>query len=164
MPVRVSPFLCRFSMAGRCGHRPLRNITMRGANFPGRRGNRRSAASGRRSEAISRKCPDWQARRCLGIGWHDGGQPPTPTEGVTKGCDVRRDTWVPPYKALFSGQARVPCREGAVRAGRCGEQTERRQWRIQRSERVAAVKISSVRRKAAQKFWAPQQGHRLLRM
>ena len=38
-------------------------------------------------------------------------------------------------------------------AGRCGE----------RSERVAAVKISSVRRKAAQKFWAPQQDHRPLR-
>ena len=42
-------------------------------------------------------------------------------------------------------------------AGRCGERTERRQWRMKRSERVAAVKISSVRRKAAQKFWAPQQ-------
>ena len=30
------------------------------------RGNRRSAASGRRSEAISRKCPDWRARRWAG--------------------------------------------------------------------------------------------------
>ena len=48
-------------------------------------------------------------------------------------------------------------------AGRCGERTERCQWQKQRSERVAAVKISSVRRKAAQKFWAPQQGHRPLR-
>ena len=38
-------------------------------------------------------------------------------------------------------------------AGRCGE----------RSERVAAVKILSDSRKAAQKFWAPQQGHRPLR-
>ncbi|BCK79582.1 hypothetical protein MM35RIKEN_17740 (plasmid) [Vescimonas fastidiosa] len=28
---------------------------------------------------------------------------------------------------------------------------------------MAAVKISSVRRKAAQKFWAPQQDHRPLR-
>ena len=48
-------------------------------------------------------------------------------------------------------------------AGRCGERTERCQWQRKRSERVAAVKISSVRRKAAQKFWAPQQGHRPLR-
>ena len=32
------------------------------------------------------------------------------------------------------------------------------------SERVAAVKISSVRRKAARKFWAPQQDHRPLRV
>ena len=49
-------------------------------------------------------------------------------------------------------------------AGRCGERTGRCQWQKQRSERVAAVKISSVRRKAAQKFWAPQQDHRPLRM
>ena len=48
-------------------------------------------------------------------------------------------------------------------AGRCGERTERCQWQRKRSERVAAVKISSVRRKAAQKFWAPQQDHRPLR-
>ena len=48
-------------------------------------------------------------------------------------------------------------------AGRCGERTERCQWQRKRSERVAAVKISSVRRKAAQKFWAPQQGHCPLR-
>ena len=38
-----------------------------------------------------------------------------------------------------------------------GERTERRQWRMQRGERVAAVKISSARRKTAQKFWEPQQ-------
>ena len=37
------------------------------------------------------------------------------------------------------------------------ERSERRRWRMQRGERVAAVKISSARRKAAQKFWAPQQ-------
>ena len=48
-------------------------------------------------------------------------------------------------------------------AGRCGERTERCRWQRKRSERVAAVKISSVRRKAAQKFWAPQQDHRPLR-
>ena len=36
-----------------------------------------------------------------------------------------------------------------VEAGRCGERTERCQWQEKRGERVAAVKISSVRRKAA---------------
>ncbi len=46
----------------------------------GRRGNRRSAAGGRRSEAVSRKCPDWWTRQWPGIGWHDGGQPPAPTK------------------------------------------------------------------------------------
>ena len=50
-----------------------------------------------------------------------------------------------------------------LRAGRCGELTERRRWLMKRAERVAAVKILSGSRKAAQKFWAPQQGHRPLR-
>ena len=97
---------------------------------------------------------------------------------------MRRDTWVPPYSRAFcragpvcpagggystsptGGQRRPPLRRGYKKcggAGRCGERTERCQWQKQRSERVAAVKISSVRRKAAQKFWAPQQGHRPLR-
>ena len=49
------------------------------------------------------------------------------------------------------------------KTGRCGERTERCRWQKKRSERVAAVKILSVRRKAAQKFWAPQQDHRPLR-
>ena len=53
--------------------------------------------------------------------------------------------------------------QGVPAAGRCGERTERCRWQIQRGERVAAVKISSVRRKAARKFWAPQQDHRPLR-
>ena len=45
------------------------------------RGNRRSAAGGRRSEAVSRKCPDWRPQQWPGIGWHDGGQEnPVPTE------------------------------------------------------------------------------------
>ena len=48
-------------------------------------------------------------------------------------------------------------------AGRCGERTERCRWQRKRSERVAAVKILSDSRKAAQKFWAPQQDHRPLR-
>ena len=59
---------------------------------------------------------------------------------------------------------RKRCKEcDFYRAGRCGERTERCRWQRKRSERVAAVKILSVRRKAAQKFWAPQQGHRSLR-
>ena len=48
-------------------------------------------------------------------------------------------------------------------AGRCGERPERCRWQRKRGERVAAVKILSDSRKAAQKFWAPQQGHRPLR-
>ncbi len=48
------------------------------------RGNRRSAAGGGRSEAISRKCPDWRPRQWPGIGWHDGGQEsPAPTNRPT---------------------------------------------------------------------------------
>ena len=50
----------------------------------GRRGNRRSAASGGRSELISRKCPDWRPQQWPGIGWHDGGQPPIPTDALQK--------------------------------------------------------------------------------
>ena len=47
------------------------------------RGNRRSAASGGCSEAISRKCPDWRPRQWPGIGWYNGGQEnPAPTEGL----------------------------------------------------------------------------------
>ena len=95
---------------------------------------------------------------------------------------MRRHTWVPPYIILFCRAGPVCPAVGAVRyrrrgegtppygglqevrcAGRCGERTERCQWQRKRSERVAAVKISSVRRKAAQKFWAPQQDHRPLR-
>ena len=38
------------------------------------------------------------------------------------------------------------------------------QRQMKHGERVAAVKISSVRRKAARKFWAPQQDHAALRM
>nr|DAI70945.1 MAG TPA: hypothetical protein [Caudoviricetes sp.] len=52
---------------------------------------------------------------------------------------------------------------GCLRAGRCGERIERCQWKKKRDEPVATVKISSVRRKAARKFWAPQQGYRPLR-
>ncbi len=50
------------------------NPYSRPQSLPCARGNRRSAASGGRSEAISRKCPDWRPRQWPGIGWHDGGQ------------------------------------------------------------------------------------------
>ena len=110
--------------------------------------------------------------------------------GFSWGCGVRRGTWAPPYKGhcedcgrteasaptqskemrtSTDGRGRTPPLRKRYkecdfyRAGRCGERTERCRWQRKRSERVAAVKIFSVRRKAAQKFWAPQQGHRPLR-
>ena len=67
-----------------------------------------------------------------------------------------------PRVRCVRGNDIVFLQEGGT-AGRCGERTERCQWQKKRSERVAAVKILSVRRKAAQKFWAPQQDHRPLR-
>ena len=122
--------------------------------MPGR-GNRRSAASGGCSEAISRKCPDWRSQQWPGIGWHDGGQEnPAPTELQGVRCKPGRVVReADPYGSVTRG----------TRAGRCGERIERRRRRMQRDERVAAVKILSVRRKAARKFWAPQQDHRPLR-
>ena len=53
---------------------------------------------------------------------------------------------------------------GARRAAGCGERIERCRWQKKRDERVAAVKILSGRRKAAPKFWAPQQDHPALRV
>ena len=66
--------------------------------------------------------------------------------------------------SVRTGFAMTGFLQGVRCAGRCGERTERCRWQRKRSERVAAVKILSVRRKAAQKFWAPQQDHRPLRM
>ena len=68
-------------------------------------------------------------------------------------------------QGIFVGQGprALPGSAGKLDSGRCGERTERCRWQRKRSERVAAVKIFSVRRKAAQKFWAPQQDHRPLR-
>ncbi len=80
-----------------------------GAMRAGRRGNRRSAAGGGRSEPISRKCPDWRPRQWTGIGWHDGGQSPTPTHSgmifIKCHCEERSDVAIrAPYM--------VPCGEG----------------------------------------------------
>ena len=72
----------------------------------------------------------------------------------------------PHLLSRFVGAGFYPARSSAplvTDAGRCGERTERCQWQRKRGERVAAVKILSDSRKAAQKFWAPQQGHRPLR-
>ena len=67
-------------------------------------------------------------------------------------------------QGIFVGQGprALPGSAEKLDSGRCGERTERCRWQRKRSERVAAVKILSVRRKAAQKFWAPQQDHRPL--
>ena len=54
-------------------------------------GSELSAASGGRSELISRKCPDWRPQQWPGIGWHDGGQPPAPTEGL-QGVRYRKES------------------------------------------------------------------------
>ena len=107
---------------------------------------------------------------------HGRARGPCPRKYVVVG----RDPCVPPPHALLvmchcepvtdvTGVAirapvpKAPLPKGFLQemrcAGRCGERTERCQWQMKRSERVAAVKISSVRRKAAWKFWAPQQGH-----
>ena len=69
------------------------------------------------------------------------------------------------YKPGGRTEASAPteCNKRCGGAGRCGERIERRRWRMKRDERVAAVKILSGSRKAASKFWAPQQGHRPLR-
>ena len=82
----------------------------------GRRGNRRSAASGGRSELISRKCPDWRPRQWPGIGWHDGGQPPAPTKFYRN--LVRRGGALPLPRAT----ARVAPTEG-LQEVRCGEKS-----------------------------------------
>ena len=86
--------------SGRCRHRPLRKRISGCVGeglCPSRgRGNRRSAAGGRRSEAVSRKCPDWRPQQWPGIGWHDGGQEnPAPTER-NKRCGAEKN---PPVTA-----------------------------------------------------------------
>ena len=70
---------------------------------------------------------------------------------------VGADASVRPPMLYRTSCKRCHC-ETSSQTGR-GERAERCQWQKKRGERVAAVKISSVRRKAAQKFWAPQQGH-----
>ena len=80
---RALPWVRLLSGGGLRAARPT-NVPQVMRPGAGRRGNRRSAASGGRSKAISRKCPDWQARQRLSVGWHNGGQPPAPTEGYNR--------------------------------------------------------------------------------
>ena len=84
----------------------------------GRRGNRRSAAGGGRSEPVSRKCPDWRPRQWAGIGWHDGGQSPPPTRD--RKCGARGVRIATPVCGLvrndiFGGQGNM---RGAASRGR----------------------------------------------
>ena len=149
------------NIAGGQGRPPLRCcVTKKSVGeglCPSRgRGNRRSAAGGGCSEPVSRKCPRFAdatvAGNRLARRW---AREPRPYGSATRGAMGGRPQGSP---------LRKRCKEcDFYRVGRCGERTERCQWQRKRSERVAAVKILSARRKAAQKFWAPQQGHRPLR-
>ena len=91
------------------------------------------------------------AIRCVGAGFY----PARPCQVIR--IFVGADASVRPPMLYRTSCKRCHC-ETSSQTGR-GERAERCQWQKKRGERVAAVKISSVRRKAAQKFWAPQQGH-----
>ena len=96
--------------AGGQGRPPLRKRILRCVGeglCPSRgRGNRRSAAGGRRSEAVSRKCPDWRTRQWPSVGWHDGGQEnPAPTEFYKK-CLAAGDRKGRPYGGVTRGAVR----------------------------------------------------------
>ena len=108
-----------------------------------------------------------------------GGVEPRPYGGVAGKClhgIPQSASLTAPFRQGAKGTGVTDCHDqcahwsrndtlqGVPWAGRCGERTERCRWQMQRGERVAAVKISSVRRKAARKFWAPQQDHRPLRV
>ena len=95
------------------GVRAPRPTESEGAVQAGRRGNRRSAAGGGRSEPVSRKCPDWRPRQWTGIGWHDGGQSPTPTHSgmifIKCHCEERSDVAIrSPYVVLCGGEYGLP--------------------------------------------------------
>ena len=86
---------------------------------------------------------------CVGAGFYPARRLIPPIGADASACPSPRA-----YTALA-----IKCHCKARARTGCGERAERCQWQEKRGERVAAVKISSVRRKAAQKFWAPQQGH-----
>ena len=112
-------------------------------------GVRIATASVRTGFAMTDFCKECGARPA-------GGQRRPPLRTDTRGA-------VQGWAGRPGGRPLRMCCKECGGAGRCGERTERCQWQRKRGERVAAVKISSVRRKAAQKFWAPQQGYRPLR-
>ena len=109
---------------------------------------------------MPRQCAHWlrNDRFLHGVRYKAGGrtEASAPTDGY-KECNGRATARVAPTEALqgarWGGRLRgSPLRKRnmeCVEAGRCGERTERCQWQEKRGERVAAVKISSVRRKAA---------------
>ena len=71
--------------------------------------------------------------------------------GSLETCGFKQTFW-----SLLGLRPKVT-RARSAEYSRRRERSKRRRWRIQRGERVAAVKISSARRQAAQKFRAPQQ-------
>ena len=112
-PVRPGPITQRLVGQGPCALPGVRE-----KSGSGRRGNRRSAASGGRSELISRKCPDWRPQQWPGIGWHDGGQPPAPTKAylvVHRGYKRRGGVKNPPVTA---SPCQPPLGKGAEEDGR----------------------------------------------
>ena len=124
---------------GRCGHRPLRRRYI----SPRKRATARVAPT-KRSKAFGKTGRRGRRRP------HD-----ILLEKVRRGGHLCSPAGLVSH-FLRCVIARAHCARG--------ERTERCRWQRKQSERVAAVKISSVRRKAAQKFWAPQQGHRPLRI
>ena len=109
------PFSRCSSADGRGEGTPPYGCITRGAAQTGRRGNRRSAAGGGRSEPVSRKCPDWRPRQWTGIGWHDGGQSPPPTD-AWQGNSVRGREYGLPRRCAPAMTAFWRC--GGYRAGR----------------------------------------------
>ena len=155
---------------GRRGRRPLRI----GCKRCGERATARVAPTEMLVGADDPVCPMWVCNIFVGQGpcalpWVRGKNPPVTASPcqppLGKGAKGTGDADCHSQCAHWLRNDMIFTR-GAVQicSGRCGERTERCQWQRKRSERVAAVKILSVRRKAAQKFWAPQQDHRPLRM
>ena len=150
-PLRKRNKKCRW--AGRCGHRPLRR-GLQGVQQNGSSGKSAKRCQWQKKrggfEEVPRLADTTVAGNRLARRW---AREPRPYGSATRGAMGGRPQGSPLRKRY----------KGCSEAGRCGERTARCRWQRKRSERVAAVKISSVRRKAAQKFWAPQQDHRPLR-
>ena len=146
--------------------RPVRRLVVGIRNTPAQRT--------RRTDCHTSDIGHWFAmthyKKC-GVSPDGRTEASAPTE-CNKRCNGRATARVAPTEGLQAVQGASRCRHRPLRkrykgcdtAGRCGERTECCRWQRKRGERVAAVKIGGDSRKAAQKFWAPQQGHRPLRM